>query len=352
MKKSPADDFLKICAFPNLLLAWRKAAKGKRGRCAAAGFEYDLADRLLQIQQELLSGDYRPGSYTHFYIDEPKRRKISAAPFKDRVVHHALCNQIEPIFERRFIRDSYANRLGKGTHRACDRFQQFARRFSYLLRLDIVKHFPAIDHQVLLRILQGYLTDERTCGLCEKIIASGDGVLDQEYQPLLFEDDDLLDLCRPRGLPIGNLSSQFWSNCYLHPLDLFIKRELGCKAYLRYVDDFALFANDKAQLWEWKQAIRERLSALRLRFHETSTQVSPTRQGTPWLGFVIYPQHRRVKRRKVVEANRRLTSRFDRWQRGEISFAEFDASVQGWINHVRFADSWGLRRHLLQEFVW
>ncbi len=175
-----------------------------------------MADRLLQIQGELLTGKYRPGSYTHFYIQEPKRRRISAAPFKDRVVHHALCNIIEPIFERRFIRDSYANRPGKGTHRACDRCQQFTRRYSYVLRLDIVKHFPAIDHQVLLRILRGYLTDEKTCVLCEKIIASGNGVLDQEYQPPLFPGDDLLDLCRPRGLPIGNLTSQFWSVCSVY----------------------------------------------------------------------------------------------------------------------------------------
>lgn len=118
------------------------------------------------------------------------------------------------------------------------------------------------------------------------------------------------------------------------------------------MDDFALFADTKEQLWEWKQAIRERLSSLRLRFHETCAQVIPTKDGIPWLGFVIYPQHRRVKRRKVVEADNRLTSRFDRWQRGEISFAEFDASVQGWINHVRYADSWGLRRHVLEDFVW
>jgi hypothetical protein len=215
-----------------------------------------------------------------------------------------------------------------------------------------VKHFPAIDHQMLLVILQRHLKDERTCALCEKIIASGGGVLDQEYQPLLFEGDDLLDLCRPRGLPIGNLTSQFWSNCYLHPLDLFIKREMGCQAYLRYVDDFAVFSNCKDQLWEWKQAIRERLSYLRLRFHETSAQVIPTKHGIPWLGFVVYPEHRWVKRRKVGEADRRLTSRFNRWQCGEISFAEFDASVQGWINHVRYADSWGLRRHVLQDFVW
>jgi RNA-directed DNA polymerase len=344
--------FDRVVDWSNLLLAWRKAARGKRGKAAAADFEYRLADRLLELQQVLENGSYRPGGYTHFTIHEPKRRLISAAPFRDRVVHHALCNVIEPHFERRFIPDSYANRVGKGTHKAIDRLQQFARHYPYVLRLDIVKHFPALDHQLLLVNLARVIEDGRIMALVKAIIASGEGVLEQEYRPRLFPGDDLLALCRPRGLPIGNLTSQFWSNCYLHPLDLFVKRELGCRGYLRYVDDICLFAHGKQQLWGWKRAVEQRLAALRLEIHEHSAQVMPTRCGIPWLGFVVYPDHRRVKSRKVVEASRRLSGRFDAWQSGRISFGEFDASVQGWINHVRHADSWGLRRHLLERFWW
>ncbi|MBU0654554.1 MAG: hypothetical protein KJ914_05400 [Gammaproteobacteria bacterium] len=118
------------------------------------------------------------------------------------------------------------------------------------------------------------------------------------------------------------------------------------------MDDFALFADAKTQLWEWKQAIREKLASLRLRFHEHSAQVTPVTQGIPWLGFVVYPTYRRVKQRKVVNATRRMNQRFDEWQRGEISFASFDASVKGWINYVRYADSWGLRKHVLKPFRW
>ena len=306
----------------------------------------------MQLQDELQNGCYRPGGYTHFYIQEPKRRLISAAPFRDRVVHHALCNLIEPVFDRHFINDSYANRMGKGSHRAIDRLQQFTGHYSYALRLDIEKHFPAIDHQILLDALAGVIRDERLQAMMQQIIASGAGVLDQEYQPVLFPGDDLLALCRPRGLPIGNLTSQFWSNCYLHPMDLFIKRELRCRAYLRYVDDFCLFSNSKRELWAWKRAVRHKLGELRLRFHEHSAQVTPVRCGIPWLGFVVFPQHRRLKSRKVVEASRRLGDRFEAWRIGRISFAEFDASVQGWINHVRYADSWGLRQHVLQPFHW
>jgi hypothetical protein len=207
-----------------------------------AGFEYPLADHLLELQSQLLSSSYQPGQYEHFTIHEPKRRKISAAPFRDRVVHHALCNIIEPRFERRFIPDSYANRLGRGSHRAVDRFQQFACRYTYALRLDIVKHFPSIDHEILQTILAKGIPEEDVMELVDKIIASGDGVLDEEYEMCWFPGDDLLACCRPRGLPIGNLTSQFWSNCYLHPFDQFVKRELSCPAYLRYVDDIRCIA--------------------------------------------------------------------------------------------------------------
>ncbi len=342
--------FRDICRFENLLGAAAKAARGKKGKSSVAAFEYRLSDELLMLQKELKAGYYTPAAYTHFYIHDPKRRRISAAPFRDRVVHHALCNVIEPIFERHFIPESYANRKGKGTHRAVTRFQSYARSYHYALRLDIVKYFPAIDHEILLRCLANVITDPDTLTLIATIIASGDGILDQEYQPTLFTGDDLLALCRPRGLPIGNLTSQFWANCYLHPIDLFIKRELRWPAYLRYVDDIALFGDDKRSLWAAKQAVVQRLEAYRLKIHEHNAQIVPVTHGVPWLGFVVYPSHRRLKARKVVAATRRLSMRYRDWQSGSISFAEFDASVQGWINHVRYADSWGLRRQVLERF--
>jgi RNA-directed DNA polymerase len=342
----------KVAAWDNLLCAWGQAARGKRGKPCVAAFEHQLADRLLALQSALLAGTWRPGGYVHFTLRTPKLRRISAAPFADRIVHHALVNLIEPVFERRFIADSYANRVGKGTHRAVDRAQALARRHRYVLRLDIVKHFPSIDHAILMHILGKYLPDWGVLALASDIIASGDGVDVQTLAPARFEGDDLLAACRPRGLPIGNLTSQFWSNCYLHLLDLFIKRALGCRAYIRYVDDMALFADSKAELWRWKRSIVDFLAGLRLILHEHQAQAMPVRAGFPWLGFVIYPTHRRVKGRKVVQATRRLADRFEAWRTGRISFGEFDASVQGWVNHVRYADTWGLREHVIGRFVW
>jgi Reverse transcriptase (RNA-dependent DNA polymerase) len=345
-----SEAFRKLCSLPHLLHAFQRAAQGKRRKIDVAAFEFQLMDRLLQLQQELLHGHYTPGPYTHFFIHEPKRRKISAAEFRDRVVHHALCNIIEPRFERVFIPDSFANRIGKGTHRSIDRLQYFCRRYSYVLRCDIRQHFASIDHAILQKSLHKLVWEPDIMALIEKIMAGGCDVLADEYDMVWFPGDDLLAVCRPRGLPIGNLTSQFWSNCYLHSFDLFVKRELGCRGYLRYVDDFALFSNNKQQLWHWKTAIASRLAALRLTMHKRTAQVLPTASGVPWLGFVVYPGFHKVKSRKVRHTTRRLQQRYQAYRDGEMSFAEFDASVQGWINHVRFADSWGLRRHVLRPF--
>jgi RNA-directed DNA polymerase len=338
----------RVTAWENLLVAFGKAARRKRGREAAATFEHQVADRLLQVQEELRSGTYRHGPYRSFFIHSPKLRKISASPFRDRVVHHALCNVLEPLFERRFIFDSYANRRGKGTHRAIDRLQSFARAHRYVLRLDVVKHFPSMDHAVLLRTLGGVIREDDVMTLVREVVASGEGVLEDQLESVSLPGECSVE-ARVRGLPIGNLTSQFWSNCYLNPFDHFVKRELRCRSYVRYVDDFALFSDRRQELWSWKRAIVERMAMLRLRLHERSGQVTPVSVGIPWLGFIVFPTHRRVKARTVRNFTRRIRTRWEEYHRGEISFAEFAAAVRGWINHVRFADTWGLRGFVLRQ---
>lgn len=339
--------YASICAWDNLWLAHRKAARGKRGKRSAATFEFQLADQLIELRRELVAMTYQPGAYVHFTIHEPKRRKISAAPFRDRVVHHALCNVIEPQFEARFHPHSYANRRGKGTHAAIDQLQHFARRHRYVLRMDIVQHFPSLDHAVLRQAIGRVITDADTLWLVNAILASGAGVLAAEYDMVDFPGDDLFALLRPRGLPIGNLTSQFWSNVYMDRLDSFVTHRLGCRAYLRYVDDFALFADSKRQLWAWKAAIIDCLATLRLTVHESAAQVQPVAAGIPWLGFVVYPTHRLPKRRNVVNFTRRFARNLDLYRTGHLTFAELDASVRGWVNHVRWGDTWGLRRRVL-----
>ena len=341
--------YAKLCSWDNLLLAYRKAAKGKRGKPPAAAFEYRLEDNLIALQRELTQHAYRPGGYDSFYIREPKRRLISAAPFRDRVVHHALCNVIEPLFERCFIYDSYANRVGKGTHRALQRCQQWARRYAYVLPCDVRQFFPAIDHAILRRILARHISDPQVMGLVDLILASGVGVLSEAYDMVWFAGDDLWAASRPRGLPIGNLTSQFWANCYLNPFDHFVKRELRCQGYLRYVDDFLLFSDNQRQLWAWKAALVQRLSQLRLTIHAQQAQVRPVNEGIPFLGFMVYPEQRRLKRRKGVAYVRRLRRLVRQYAAGQVPLDQVSASVQGWVNHVRYGNTVGLRKALLRH---
>lgn len=346
-----AKQYKQICDWGNLLWAHRKASRGKRTHSPSARFEYRLEDNLITLQDELTEKTYQPGEYTSFYIHDPKKRLISAAPFRDRVVHHALCNIIEPVLEKGFIDDSFANRVGKGTHRAIDRAQFFSRRFKYVLPCDIQQYFPAIDHEILRRILSRAIKDPDTIWLIDTILKSGEGVLRESYDMIYFPGDDLFACNRPRGLPIGNLTSQFWANCYLNGFDHFIKRELGCKGYVRYVDDMLLFDDDKARLWDFKSAIIQRLESLRLTIHVKRAQVRPVREGIPFLGFVVYPNKRRLKRRKGVAYRRRLKMLIREYENGLISMDHLVASMDGWINHIRYADTDALQWSILLPVV-
>lgn len=347
MPTQVTDSYTDIYRWDNLYAAWRQAARGKRSHGPAARFEYRLEDNLVRLQEELAAQTYRPGAYVHFYIHEPKRRLISAAPFRDRVVHHALCNIIEPAFESSFIAHSYANRIGKGTHACLDTCQGWMQQYRYVLQCDLRQFFPSIDHRILQRILNRRIQDGDIRRLIACILASGAGVLADEYEMVYFAGDDLFAANRPRGLPIGNLTSQFWANCYLNEFDHFVTNGLGCHAYLRYVDDFLLFADDKRTLWTWKQALVEQLAALRMTLHESSAQVQPTAAGIRFLGFVVYPDHRRLLRRKGVYYWRRFRQLLADYRAKCITRTQLDDSLRGWVNHVRYANTWGLRRALV-----
>ncbi len=341
----------KICAFETLETAFRKARRGKRHQPNVAAFECNLDLELLALQDELADESYRPGGYRHFTIYDGKPRRISAAPFRDRVAHHALCAVTEPIWEARFIDDSYACRQGKGTHAALDCCTQFARRYPYVLQCDIVQFFPSVDHEVLANLLARYIACPSTLRLADKIIASGAGIHNDRYQVQWFPNDDLLDAARPRGLPIGNQTSQFWANVYLHELDQFVKQSLRCPAYLRYCDDFMLFADNKPTLHQWRREIESFLTTLRLRIHAHKTSVHPVTNGIPFLGFLVFPTHRRLAQRNGLKFQRRYKWQRQQLAQGHISFQQLDTSVQAWIAHAAHGDTWGLRRSLLRPTI-
>lgn len=337
-----------LISWYNLLLAYRKASKGKRGNPNVATFEHRLEDNLIQLQVELGDQTYQPGKYDSFYIHEPKRRLISAAPFRDRVVHHALCNLIEPLFESSFIFDSYANRVGKGTHRALDRCQYFARQYRYVFQCDICQFFPSIDHAILGSSLERKIDDEKVIWLIDQILSSGAGILSEEYEMIYFPGDDLFAANRPRGLPIGNLTSQFWANVYLNSFDHFVKRELRCQAYMRYVDDFLLFDNEKSTLWQWQNTTVKRLAQFRLTIHP-GAHPRPVEEGIPFLGFIVFPQHRRLKRRKGIHFQQKLRRLIDSYHNGEIPLSKINESIRGWVNHARYGNTIGLRKSILSN---
>jgi hypothetical protein len=338
-----------IYDFANLYMAYRAARRAKRGRAEVMRFEACAAEQVLVLKDELRTETYCPGGYRHFFIYEPKRRKISAAPFRDRVVHHALHQVLEPIWERKFIHDSYACRPGKGTHRALDRCTQWVRQYRYVLQCDVAKFFPTIDHAILLAILGRTIADAPTMRLCAAIVESGVGVLDDQREPRWFSGDDLFAPLRPQGLPIGNLTSQFWANVFLNELDHFAKRELRCHAYLRYADDVLLFADDKPTLRTWLGELRAFCAErLRLHLHDGKCQVYPTASGVPFLGFRHLGTHRRLKRPSVVRFQRRLRAMRRAYTAGQISRAKVGERIQSWCAHAAHGDTYRLRARLLR----
>ncbi len=337
--------FERICTLENLLAAAQSALRGKRQRGPGFSFWMEFEHEICALQDELLSGTYRHGAYGYFTIYEPKERLVAAAPFRDRVVHHAIVRVIEPIFEARFIEDSFACRRGKGTHAAMRRAGQFARRFPYALKCDVRKYFPSIDHGVLLAQLARVIADERLLTLIRSILDTHADDVRQEWPA----GGDLFDVqLRKRGLPIGNLTSQFFANVYLNPLDHFVKHTLRVKGYVRYMDDFLLFGPDPATLRRQGTAIRDKLAELRLEMHPDKYRLIPTRCGVDFAGYVVFADGRvRVRSSSV----RRFDQRYKRllwqvWHRFQ-SPAKVTQSVRAWVAHARHAQSFGLRRSVL-----
>lgn len=339
--------FDRLTSWPNLLAAARKTRKGKRRYEETARFELERERELLRIQEALRTKTYRPGPYRTFYVQHPKHRMISAAPYRDRVVHHALVNVIGPLFEKNFIFDSYANRDGKGTHRAADRYQHYARQYRYVLQCDIVKFFPSIDHEILKRLLRSRIHDPDVLWLCDTIIDASNPqtpIVDYFHGDNLFTPNE-----RRRGLPIGNMTSQFWANVYLHGLDNFIKRGLRRNAYVRYVDDFIIFGNEKSDLFEVRDALTKYLERLRLRIHMNRAQPRPTTRPSRFLGYRCWPAHRYLIKENIRCIRRRIHALQRHYAQGGVPWDNVRARLAAWNAHAATANSYALRWRILSN---
>jgi retron-type reverse transcriptase len=266
------------------------------------------------------------------------------------VVHHAVCNVIVPIFQQGFSPTSYANRVGLGTHCGLRQFTHHARTQSYILQCDIRKYFASIDLEILKTLLRRKLKCIDTLELLDTIIDasnSQDAVYDY------FPGDDLFTPHkRSRGLPLGNLTSQFFANLYLNWFDHYVQKELRMGKYLRYVDDFALFSDDRQVLVDAKPQIEDYLATLRLKLHPHKTQLQPTCEGMNFLGFRVLPDRLRVRNDNLRKGRRRLKELETAYFDGKIAKEEVEQSLQSWFAHLAHADTWRLRQQILADFDW
>ncbi len=344
MAKTYNNLFPSIYSFEALHGAYLRARAGKRDRFEVQRFEQDLEGNLIQLQNELIWGEYQIGAYRPFKIYEPKERNVAALPFRDRVVQHALVAVIEPLWERRFIADSYACRPQRGTHLGADRAQAMLRKVKRehgkvaVFKADIAKYFQSIDHAVLKGLLRRRIACKQTLALLAHIIDSA----------------NVLHGAPGVGLPIGNLTSQLCANIYLHEIDEFVKHGLREKHYARYMDDFIVVHPDKAHL----QRVRSQVEAfLSLRLHlktNHKTQVFPLSvlrgRALDFLGYRIWTTHRRLRKSSINRIGRTLRTLQRQYAEGRVSLARISQSVTSWVAHATHADAFGLRTRLLEKF--
>ena len=336
----------RITSFANLLAAAHRAQKGKRYRPDVLAFNANLEAELFGLQRELLRQTYTPGPYRQFRIRDPKPRLISAAPYRDRVVHHALIAVVAPPLERRFLATSYANRVGFGSHRALRKFARACKEYRWVLQVDIRLYFPSIDHQILMGQLRDRISCTETLWLLERILANGavpGPAIDS------FPGDSLLTpLERARGLPIGNLSSQFLANFHLDRFDHTVRCLEGIRTYLRYVDDCALFADQKEPLLRAKLRIEQELAFLRLRPHPLKTQIRRTRDGASFVGFHVVRGIIRVRNHNLIRGRRRLKRHGLGVTSGLIPLEEARVSLLSWNAHLAHGHTQRRRQRLYQ----
>jgi len=324
--------FTQVVDFNNLYRAFLGASHGKRDRPEVGEFEYHLETRLCEILEELHAGEYRWGAFHCFWIRDPKRREIRAAPFRDRVVHHAIFNVLDPLFRRSFIADSYACIAGRGTHRAIERYRAFVQTragVGYRVQCDIKRYFASVHHEVLVDLLSRRLGDRRLLQLLRTLVQHG------------AETPD-------RGMPIGNLTSQLFANIYLDALDHYVKEELRVRHYLRYMDDFLLLAADRGEAREQLAAVRRFLAErLQLELNPRRVSIAPLSEPCTLLGYV----HRadrgsRVRRRSVRRLWRRLPALARRLEMEEITYPHARASLASWFGLAQHANATRLSRSL------
>jgi len=323
--------FEDIYSMENLYHAWHKASRGKSAKPSILEFYRNLDQNLSSLAEELRTGSYRPGPYNRFLIKDPKERIIAASPVRDRVVQHALMNYYDPVFDRHLIHDTYACRIGKGTHKAVLRAFHFAKGSRYFLKMDVRKYFDSVDHAALKTLLAGIVKDAAALRLFYLIIDSGD----------TFPD---------KGLPIGNLTSQYFANYYLSAFDHHFKERLHARRYIRYMDDILIFSDSANAIRDfYAAAVSYARDKLKLTLKPRVS--GAVADGVPFLGFLVKPSgiylHHKTKRRYKA----RIAEIEHKRKNGVYSELEAGRRVESVTAHLLLARSLNFRNTVLRGRV-
>ena len=357
----------KVFSFKNLLIAYYQCRKRKRKTINAAKFELNFEERLLKLEQELKNQTYQPGQSICFVITEPKPREVFAADFRDRVIHHLLVNYLEPIWEKKFIYHSYSCRQNKGGYCAIKDLKRFFRKVSnnfsqptYYLQADVSAFFMSIKKDILFNLIQRHTKHPNILWLTKQIIfqdptknfyQKGDSKLFN----LIPSHKSLFKIPKNQGLPIGNLTSQFFANIYLNELDQFVKHQLKIKYYLRYVDDIVILHQDPKQLQIWQKQLDQFLKKnLKLHFHPQKSIIKSIYQSVNFVGFIIRPHYTLVRRKTIGNLKGKLwkfnqapipeTTEFFNEQLQEIL-----SVVNSYYGQFKHAHTFNLRKSLYQK---
>ncbi|KPA16135.1 RNA-directed DNA polymerase (Reverse transcriptase), partial [Candidatus Magnetomorum sp. HK-1] len=317
--------------YENLCMAFIKAAKGKRNSKAVITFKASFDENMAKLQTQIRQQTLEVGDYHFFHIQDPKPRFICAAKFPERILHHAIMNVCEPVLERYAIDDTYACRKGKGTQKAIDRAQQFARRFKWFLKLDIKKYFDSIDHEIALQLLNKRIKDKKMIDIFTQIL-------------------NTYHTRQGKGLPIGNLISQHLANFYLGYYDHWIKENRKIKGYLRYMDDFILFGHCRSflsdELMQTQLFLNEKL-ALEIK---PNIQLNRSVHGIPYLGYRVFPNKILLSPRSKQRFHKKFRAYEAKWQKGKWTLDQLIAHMEPLIDFTRVAQAKEYRKTIINRF--
>jgi len=317
----------KIAEMDNMRLAFWKASHKKSGKKEILEYQQNLEFNLLMMRRQILEGSIEVGDYHYFKIYDPKERLICAASFPERVLHHAIINICEPVFEKFQIYDSYATRKRKGTHAALERAFIFQKKNNVFLKLDVRKYFDSIDHEILLKILYRKFKDTYLLRLFEQIIQS------YETEP-------------GKGLPIGNLTSQFFANFYFAGFDHFVKENLRIKYYVRYMDDMVLWCDDKKKIKEYYAKIKEYIYDLKLSLNPEVLNF--TEKGLPFLGYRLFKNQIRLNKRSKQRFIKKMNL-YQQYLEQQVWSQEcYQSHILPLLDFIQTAETMNLRKQVLK----